>query len=227
MKTIIFDFDGTLTQKSNEIWRRVWVRLDAGDIDDQLYEKASKREITYREWCQEIEKEFVKRKLSTNILEELSDDIYLMENLEYTLNELKKVGYDLRILSGGIDYVIKYLLKDNVKYFSDIRTNNFYFDQEGYLFKIEDTDSDDEGKARYIKNYLKESNSNPDEIIFIGNGHNDRFVSQTGCHTICLNPNGTNHNDKNIWHTYIDNTKDLRDILPVISKLNKSKKTRG
>lgn len=227
MKTIIFDFDGTLTQKSNEIWRRIWIRLDAADIDDLLYEKASLGEITYSEWCQEIEKEFVKRKLSTNILKELSDDINLMENLEYTLKELKKQGYDLRILSGGIDYVIKHLLKDNVKYFSDIRTNNFYFDENGYICKIEDTDSDDEGKARYIKNYLKESNSDPHEIIFIGNGHNDRFVAQTGCHTICLNPNGTNHNDKNIWHTYIDNTKDLKDILPIISKLNISKKTRG
>ena len=127
-------------------------------------------------------------------------------------------------MSGGIDYVIKYLLKDSIKYFSDIRTNNFYFNEDGYICKIEDTDSDDEGKARYIKNYLKESNSNPREIIFIGNGHNDRFVSQTGCHTICLNPTGTNPKDERIWHTYIDNTTDLRDILPIISKLNKKKR---
>ena len=90
MKTIIFDFDGTLTQKSNEIWRKVWVRLDAAYIDDQLYEKASKGEITYTEWCKEIEKEFVKRRLSTSILEELAADINLMENLEYTLKKLKK-----------------------------------------------------------------------------------------------------------------------------------------
>lgn len=224
MKTIIFDFDGTLTKKSNEIWRRVWIRLDAQDIDDELYTKASNGEISYEEWCKEIEKEFSKRKLSKAILEELAQDIKMMENLEETLNELKNRGYDLRILSGGINYVINYLLKDKVKYFSDIRTNNFYFDENGYLVKIQDTDSDEEGKARYILNHIKETSSKPEEIIFIGNGHNDRFVSQTGCHTICLNPNGTNHKDTTIWHTYIDNTEDLKDILPVIEKIeNKNK----
>ena len=37
MKTIIFDFDGTLTKKSNEIWRNIWIKLDALDVDDELY----------------------------------------------------------------------------------------------------------------------------------------------------------------------------------------------
>ena len=43
MKTIVFDFDGTLTKKSNEIWRNIWVKLDAVDIDDMLYKKYNQK----------------------------------------------------------------------------------------------------------------------------------------------------------------------------------------
>lgn len=219
MKTIIFDFDGTLTKKSNEIWRRIWTRLDAVDIDDMLYNKFINEEISYTQWCDEIEKEFKKRKLNTKMMDELISDIEMMDNLEETLIMLKKEGYELRILSGGIDYVITSLLKDNIKYFSDIRCSKFHFNEIGELTKIEDTDSDEEGKARYILNHIENTNSSPKDIIFVGNGHNDRYVSQTGCHTICINPNGTNHKDKDIWHNYIKDSKDLKDILKVINKI--------
>lgn len=223
MKTIIFDFDGTLTQKSNEIWRRVWKAIDAADIDDMLFNKYINGEIDYLMWCDEIQKEFTKRKVNTFLLDTLIKDIKMMNNLEETLSTLKNNGYNLIILSGGIDYVIHSLLKENVKYFSEIRSNKFYFSENGDLIKIEDTDSDEEGKARFILNYMKETKSSPEEIIFIGNGHNDRFVSQTGCHTICLNPNGTNHNDKSIWHNYIDNTNNLNDILNIINQIHPKK----
>lgn len=218
MKTIIFDFDGTLTKKSNEIWRRIWKRLDATDVDDILYNKYLSGELSVLEWTKEIEKEFVARQVSKSMLDELISDIEMMENLESTLIELKNLGYELRVLSGGIDYVINSLLKDNAKYFSDIKCSKFHFDNKGNLVHVEDTDSDEEGKARYILNYMKETGTKPNEITFIGNGHNDRFVSQTGCHTICLNPNGTNHRDKKIWHSYIDNTDDLKDILKLLDK---------
>lgn len=220
MKTIIFDFDGTLTKKSNEIWRNIWIKLDALEVDEMLYNKFSNNESTYTEWCNEIEKEFIKRNLNSSILDELISKIEMMENLESTFMELKSKGYDLRILSGGIDYVIKSLLKDNVQYFSDIKSTIFKFDEKGYLTKIIDTDSDEGGKARYILNYMKETNTDPKDIIFIGNGHNDRHVSSTGCSTICINPNGTNHLDEDIWHNYIESTQDLSDIIKVIDKIH-------
>lgn len=220
MKTIIFDFDGTLTKKSNEIWRNIWIKLDALDIDEMLYNKFSNNESTYTEWCNEIEKEFIKRNLNSSTLDELISKIEMMDNLSSTLSTLKSKGYDLRILSGGIDYVIKTLLKDNVKYFSDIKSTIFKFDDNGYLTKIIDTDSDEGGKARYILNYMKETNTDPKDVIFIGNGHNDRYVSSTGCSTICINPNGTNHLDEDIWHNYIESSQDLNDILDVIDKIH-------
>ena len=100
------------------------------------------KKLTYEEWNIEIEKEFTKRKLSTSMLDKLIANIEMMENLEETLIYLKDKGYDLRILSGGIDYVIKSLLKDKVKYFSDIRCNHFYFDENGIMQQTLATEDD-------------------------------------------------------------------------------------
>lgn len=221
MKTIVFDFDGTLTKRNNEIWRKIWLSLDAADIDDILYDKYNHGELTYNQWSKEVEKEFVKRKVNIKLLDSLIKEIEMMENIEITLKQLKQMGYSLRILSGGIDYAIKSLLKENVKYFDDIRTNIFIFDNNGFLIATKDTNSDERGKAQYILNYAKETNTDVKDIIFIGNGNNDRFVAQTGCHTICLNPYNTNHENKNIWHTYIDNTNNLNDIIKVIKTIHK------
>ena len=41
------------------------------------------------------------------------------------------------------------------------------FDDNGYLTKITDTDSDGRGKARYILNYIKETSCSPKDIILI------------------------------------------------------------
>lgn len=220
MKTVIFDFDGTLTKKSNEIWRNIWIRLDAADIDDCLYTKYNNGELDYKSWCAQIEKEFINRHFNTIILDELINKIELMDNLKEALIELKNNGYDLRILSGGINYVIYSLLKENANLFSDIMCTKFVFNEEGMLTKIIDMDSDEEGKGRYITNFIKETNSNPQDIIFVGNGHNDRFVSSSGCTTICVNPNGTDHLDKNIWHYYIENTNSLKDIVTLIENIH-------
>lgn len=221
MKTVIFDFDGTLTKKSNEIWRNIWIKLNAAHIDDLLYTKFNNGEIDYKEWCDEIEKEFIKRKFSTTILDELINNIEMMDDLKESLIDLKSAGYELCILSGGINYVITSLLKENTNFFNDIMCTKFIFNDNGTLIKIIDTDSDEEGKGRYITNYIKETKSNPKDIIFVGNGHNDRFVSSSGCTTICINPNGTNHLDKNIWHYYIENTDSLKDIVTLIKQIHK------
>lgn len=214
MKTVVFDFDGTLTKKSHEIWHKIWKRLDALDIDYKLYDMYKKREINYIEWCDLIEQEYIKLGLNKDMLFELSSGIELMDNLEETLKVLKAKGYHLYVVSGGIDKIIYNKLGDLVKYFDRITSCIFDFDNDGNLTKIIPTKYDDEGKKAFIDEHCQNTNTSPDEITFIGNGDNDEYVYLSGCKTVCINPGkNTNHNDKNIWHNVIDNTVDMREIL--------------
>ena len=93
MKFVVFDFDGTLTKKSNEIWRNIWTKLDALDVDDMLYNKVKNGELNYEDWTKEITKEYIKRGFNSSLLNELTNDIQMMDNLDKALNKLIELGY--------------------------------------------------------------------------------------------------------------------------------------
>ncbi len=217
MKTIVFDFDGTLTKKSHEIWYKMWKAIDALDVDYMLYKKYKNNEIDYIEWCIEIEKEYKKRGFNQELLFNLAEGIELMDNLEETLKILKEKGYNLYIISGGVDKVILNKLGDLTKYFEQIYACKFEFDDDGILKQIEPTKYDDEGKKLFIDEYCSSNNIDPSNIIFIGNGDNDEYVYLSGCKTICINPSkNTHHSNSDIWHEVILDTTNMLDILNLI-----------
>ena len=214
MKTIIFDFDGTLTKKSNEIWTKMWEKIDALDVDYKLYKQYKNGEIDYVRWCELIEIEYAKRGFNENILFSLADNIEMMENLEVTFKELKDRGYHLYIVSGGVKALIYYKLKDLVKYFDGIYACDFVFDDSGILTKIVPTKYDEEGKKVFVDEYCKNTGTKASEIVFVGNGDNDEYVYKSGCKTICINPaSNTNYTNKVIWHNLIDDVDDLTKVL--------------
>ena len=214
MKTIVFDFDGTLTKKSYEIWTKMWEALDALDVDYKLYKQYKNKEINYVEWCKLIEEEYIKRDFNKSLLFKLADQIVLMDNLKETLIELKNRGYKLYIVSGGVKEIIYYKLQDLTKYFDGIYACEFIFDSNEKLRKIIPTKYDEEGKKIFIDEYCLNQNANPKEITFIGNGDNDEYVYLSGCSTICLNPTKfTRYTNQNIWHRVINGVEDIQVIL--------------
>ena len=222
MKTIVFDFDGTLTKKSHEIWNKMWQAIDALDVDYELYCKYKNKEIDYIKWCELIEIEYIKRGFNKNLLLSLADGIELMDNLEITLKTLKDNEYKLYIISGGVDVVIYEKLGALSKYFDGIYACGFRFDNDGLLTNIIPTKYDDEGKKLFIDEYCDFTGTNPKEITFIGNGDNDEYVYLSGCHTICINPGKkTRAHDNDIWHNVIGNTTSMSDILEFLEINNK------
>ena len=216
LKTIVFDFDGTLTTRNNNIWTNIWKRLDAMDVDELLYKKYYNKEIDYAEWCEKIEKEYIKRNFSLELLNDITKDMRLIDSLEETLKILKDNGYHLYIVSGGIDVVIKRVLGNLAKYFDDIYSCKFEFDNHGKLMHIIPTKYDDEGKKWFIDEYCEKNGTKPNEITFVGNDKNDEFVHLSGCKTICLNPShAAKHDNSEIWHNVIC-TQKIIDILPLL-----------
>ena len=56
MKAVIFDFDGTLTEKKGNLWKRIWKELGWDTGPDSYYVSLFKRfmsgNITHRQWCE-------------------------------------------------------------------------------------------------------------------------------------------------------------------------------
>lgn len=218
IKVIIFDFDGTISKvdKGFNCWKAVWEELDAVSVDLKYYNMYLNHEITYIEWCEIIEKEFLSRKVNSQMLEKIGKRIKLMDDIEEFFKILKERNIKSYILSGGIKNMIEASLGEYVNCFEDIQADYFTFDETGNVKNLcLCAGHDVSHKDEYVNIIMKEHNITPGELLFVGNGRNDESVYKTGVHTLCLNPDGAHFEDKRIWHNTIW-SESLMDVLPYI-----------
>ena len=72
-------------------------------------------------------------------------------------------------------------------------------------------------KQEFVKILLNRHNIEPQELLFVGNGENDETVYLSGARTLCLNPDGANYENKQIWNDTIFSDS-LESILPYVDK---------
>ena len=214
MKAVIFDFDGTLTKLSQNVWKQTWSALGyetgEGSYYRALFGKFLNGEITHSEWIDFTCKAYMERGLDKQTLLNIGRKIEMHDGFEEMLIDLKDKGYSLHIVSGNIGDVVCDVLKDN----------SFEFDESGKLIDIIGTNYDYQGKADFVNSFIHTSGSKASEVTFVGNGDNDEYVYTTGCETICVNPDRTDADNKTIWHNAVKNLTDLRQLLPIIYSNN-------
>lgn len=220
MKAVIFDFDGTLSQKSTNMWKALWTRLGYDISRDsyfaQIYGYFLVNKISHQQWCDLTCDSFKNANMHKDILHEISKGTHLIDGCSEALNAISKSNINLHILSGGIKQVIETTLGNDAALFDSINANQMQFDHNGKLEKIIGTKYDFEGKLQFVNEYTEQHNISPQEICFVGNGQNDEWVAKSGCKTICINPDDTNASDKSAWTTSLFDVDNLTDILPEI-----------
>ncbi len=220
MKTIMFDFDGTLTNKVPNIWKKIW-RLLGYDTSNEgtVYRKQFNDYLngvtTFKEWVNETCKSWVERGFNKSMIPGVVSDITLMDGFDEFMKTLKEKDIALHVVSGNFVEVIMHVLKERSKYFDTINANNMIFNTDGDLTQIVGTNYDFDGKAKFIADYCRVFNINPEDACFIGNGDNDEWAHQSGCKTICINPHNTDGEDTTKWHQTI-NTNNLMDLIPLL-----------
>ncbi|MBQ3494637.1 MAG: HAD-IB family phosphatase [Clostridia bacterium] len=218
-KAVVFDFDGTLTQKNQNIWKMLWEKCgyttDKNSLYAELYVRhVIKKEISREEWFNLTCDAFKNKKMTYFDFYDVSEQIKLINGARETILDLYNRGYSLFIVSGCIRETIEIVLGDYVKYFEDIESNLCVFDMNGNLQKLIPTDYDYEGKAKYV-DILKSKGYSPENIVFVGNADNDEWVYQTGCKTICINPQNADVNNSKKWKKVYHNVTDLRQIFDI------------
>lgn len=217
MKAVFFDFDGTLTYKSPNIWKEIWkscgYETGKQSYFASLFGRFMRQEITHQEWCDLTCAEFIKSDFNIATLCELADSINLIDGFDKILEELKNNDISLHIVSGNLVPVIKRVLGDKIKYFDSINGNDISFDDQGHITFIKGTNYDFEGKAKFIEEYKEKTNSYASELVFIGNGDNDEWVHLSGCKTICINPDDADFTNSTKCHISKENVTNLTEIL--------------
>lgn len=215
MKAVIFDFDGTLTEKKGNLWKRIWQSLGYNVDPDSYYASLYKRfmsgNITHRQWCELTLEAFKEKGFTKQKLEKLTDSMSLIDGAEDLIKYLHAKGLELHIVSGNIVSVIENVLGNNKQFITAIKANEFLFDNNGNISEIVGTKYDHEGKATYVKELCEKKGYKPSEVLFIGNSMNDEWVYTSGARTLCVNPDKTKSENNRIWNKVIhtDNLMDL------------------
>lgn len=230
MPAIVFDFDGTLTYDSPNIWKRLWKDLGystgTGSYFSCLFIQFMLGKIDHKEWCDLSCEEFMKKGLSKQHIKPIVDEIKLINGIQETFKTLHDNGFSIHIVSGNFKDVIRTVLGENAKYCSSINGNEFVYDKDGKVKGIIDTKYDFSGKAEFIKEYMKKHHLNPSEMFFVGNGDNDEWAHKSGCKTICINPDNTDHTDRVKWKSSIPVCTNLTQILDEIPQIKHQQSTK-
>lgn len=162
MKHIIFDFDGTLADSTAvfaSAWNIIARKYQYREI--RLEELDSLKKLSIAERSKLFN--FPLYKLPTILPQfyryyrQSLQDVILIDGMKNVLKEIEEQGYTIAIISSNSkDNILAFLKMNGIENVSQVLCSNRIF-----------------GKDKVIKKYLKESNLQTSDVLYIGDEHRD------------------------------------------------------
>ena len=137
-----------------------------------------------------------------------------MEGAIETLEELKRRGIKLAVISGSLNIMLEKFIPNYEDYFDYVFLSRIYFDENGQINKIEATEYDMDGKALALRKIAEREKIDLKECVFIGDYLNDMKIIQEAGLGIAFN---CEHDELTKAADVVIEKKDLREILKYIS----------
>ena len=169
-RLIVFDMDSTLidTEIIDEIAKEAGVEEEVR----KLTKKAMEGEISFKKALEERVK--LLKGLPVEVLEKIYSRVKFTEGAKELIRSLKEAGYKVAVVSGGFSY-----FTDKVKeeLGLDYAFGNELEIKDGKLTgRIKGRIIDAEEKARIVEEIARKEGINPESIVAVGDGANDRIM---------------------------------------------------
>lgn len=175
-KLICFDVDGTLIadKEGHGYWNTLHHVIEGEEgirKNNERLKLYSENKITYKEWVELDFSGFKEHGLTKDDFIRAAKMHTLSSHTREVILELKKRGYKLAIISGGIDILVDTLFPDHP--FDDMFINKIFFSTDGKVSGWENTAYDAGSKHQTLISICKRENIDLAHTVFIGDGEND------------------------------------------------------
>jgi phosphoserine phosphatase len=211
-KLVAFDVDGTLIDEIVSVWRMVHEEFG---IDGKKLDEATSLffsgKLTFSEWAQHDIDLWKEAGVTRKDIESVISKFRLMDGATETLMELKKRGYKLAIISGGLHMLVSHFIPNADEVFDYIVINRLEFDSAGKIVRCRTPQEFDDGehKAKVLRILAEREGISIDECVFVGDAYNDVDVIKAAGLGIAFN---AKREVTDVGDVVIEK-KDLREIL--------------
>lgn len=232
-KIVAFDLDGTILQGKNfdYSWKLVWEYLGYPDGVRKGFHKLhlqDSKSYTYADWCNDCCRYFKKKNLKREDIKTILKEskIKCAPTLKTLLTGLKECEIFTVVVSGGINTFYELAIPKDIQSLIDrVYINIFNYDSNGKLLDVKPhstVESDFYGKLKHIKDLCSELNCSLNEVVFIGEGYNDKEIGESECFSIAYPGQKADGIYKSVADVIIED-KNICAVFPYIL-VNDSKK---
>ena len=213
-KLVCFDVDGTLIDNVTFSWQ---IFHDYFQTDSHRREDAKKKflsgEITYLQWAEHDINLWQEANARKEDFLKAIGHLRLMNGAIETLNELKRKGLKLAVISGSLNIILEKFIPNYNEFFDDVFLNRIYFDENGLISGVEATEFDIDAKALALKKIAEKEKIKMEECVFIGDYLNDLKIIKEAGLGIAFN---CRYEELKKAADIVIEKKDLREVLKFI-----------
>lgn len=186
---VAMDVDGTILRGFEFSWQVIWSYLGYDDEDRRRAMQAYLRgDLSYEAWCRHCAEAFIAKNLRRSDFDVMLTDAHLVTGFHEVIAILKKAGFRLAIISGGVDTFLEVLLPAYEEIFDVIFINRLKFTRRGSLKEVVPTKFDFAGKLVALEELRKTFRIAKEDTFFIGEGLNDEAMASIAGKSIAFNP---------------------------------------
>ncbi len=173
IKLIVFDLNKTLIKQDS--WYDLNLALGMTPKEDQdLFDLYSAGKLSYKKWIALLFKTYLLRGTprKTHVEKTLHNYRYL-RGAKQTIKYLQRKGYQVAIISGAMDSIVKKVAVDlNIPQELALANNTFHYNK-GALVKIETIGDDPVAKLKMLRKICKNLKISTKSCAAVGDGDND------------------------------------------------------